>query len=452
MAQAPAAVTTQSALTGTPSWLDVLIGTGAQAAAADQADALAGRNLQLADLFGRIDPSMLGLEGDSYLNTLSRDTLEASLAEAQRGYALDVARFGLAQADLNFQQRTAEAEDRYRNLALQTSLRGPDNALSYNYLLNNRNAPAGTEKPYGGAGINQPSNIQPQVPQEAASTPPATPSAPTSGSGTSGPLIDTANAGGPTFAPPAAGTFSAAGPVLGGTSADATRMNELVQAGATPGQVNDLFTKAQEQSAVYAAKPPRMNRGGFLDSLRSTDGATAIVGDAPGERTGNEEMATATVTPDGRARLIVIPLNDEAPMPDKEHMAAGGVIDAPPMPTYTGGTGPASAPSRANTAYTQQDVANAPVVRQATGQESTPRFGGYAGSTEIPGTDTKLPSGAEFRYDTYADMLPSSRALLESIVSTPREQGGLGMDWQDYLESSRRGSFAGARYAPAVYG
>ena len=68
------------------------------------------------------------------------------------------------------------------------------------------------------------------------------------------------------------------------------------------------------------------------------------------------------------------------------------------------------------------------------------------------GAYVSLQPQSEFRIDQYADMLPSSRALLESIVSTPREMGGLGLDFQDYLESSRRAAPIGRRFGPSAYG
>lgn len=583
-------VSTQSALAPSPSWLDILIGTGAQKQAAEQADALAGRNLQKAGLTGYLE------QDGGFLNTLGRDQFNATLAEADRGYALDVARFGLAQADLNYRQRAAEAQDRMQQMALQVSQRGPANAIGYNYLLNNRNAPAGTEKPYGGANISQPANIQVPTPAPQAAPIPKPPSPPTLLGPSAGgfapaptPAPAPVSAPTPVASPPPANLsnpdmwaqWSAQFPKMArGGMVDAAPSIDMYRVQSTtpeererpafpdgwmprrpdstdagyrqgmddresglsetenPHPEDRAYTNAwlrgyrDARDRVPASRaeeeapsrPEGMARGGFLDSLGPQQTATAMVGDAPsGMPTGHEEMATATMTPEGKPRLIVAPTQGQPPdpqspeyqrgfadaqhgtidqaamqnpdyqagvaafqqqgaqsnggMPGGEmggempqmpggsqggfldsmsaemmpHMAAGGVVDVPrPTPTYAGGAGFSG--GTANTAYSPQDIANLPVVKQATGQERVSRFGGFGGDTTIPGTGTKLPSGAEFRIDQYADMLPSSRALLESIVSTPREMGGLGLDFQDYLESSRRAAPIGRRFGPAAYG
>ena len=508
----------QSALNADPyaRAIEILTGTGVRQQEAQETDALWGRRLQEGGLTGRYSTN-----GGDYLNTLSRDQFGAALAEADRGYNLDVARFGLAQADLNYRQRATEAQDRMQQMALQVSQRGPANAIGYNYLLNNRNAPAGTEKPYGGANISQPANISVPTSVPAAAAPPTAPKPPaapmtsyTPPEGTPNPTM--AGAAGfiganPSLTPEQRANITSGAAQAGAQSQDAASFGGR-------GSLNEANVGGwKDWAASYnAANAPKMARGGFLDSLGPQQAATAMVGDSPsGMPTGHEEMATATVTPEGAPRLIVAPTNGQPPDPNSPEfqrgmadaqagtidqaamqnpdyqagvaafqqqgggqsppmaggqpgggfldsmsaqqmpqMAAGGVVDAErvsiqPMP-FTGGGGFSG--GTANTSYTPQDIAGTPVVRQATGQEQTPRFGAFAGDTTIPGTDTKLPSGAEFRIDQYADMLPSSRALLESIVSTPREMGGLGLDFQDWIESSRRAAPIGRRFGPSAYG
>ena len=596
----------QSALPAGQSWLDILVGSGVRDQALREQDTLAGRELQRSGLSGYVTNP----QGGGYMNTLARDQFDSTLAEMDRGYALDVARFGLAQADLNYRQRATEAQDRMQQMALQVSQRGPANAIGYNYLLNNRNAPAGTEKPYGGANISQPANITIPTPAPRAVAPPPTPKPPASGplssytppegalnpgaaggagfvatnpgltpeqsanilKATSAPAptpgvwqpsdnaetlrqfnnIPKAARGGVLDAEPEADVDndlrgllgrvrSKAGGILDAVTPD---MSDETEPGSVwfqegwrdaargtidrrriaPPQGNTLepnrgyyagmqaYNAAAGGGAGEQEAPsrgiPRRARGGFLDSMSAGQTATAMVGDSPsGAPTGAEEMATATVTPDGQPRLIVAPMQGSEPNPDSPEfqrgyqdaqrgtldqqamrdpnyqagaaafqseqgqqggmmaaqpaggfldsmsaeqmprMASGGVVNPP---SYAGGAGMSGGTT--NTAYTPQDIANTPVVKQATGQENVSRFGAFAGDTSIPGTDTKLPSGAEFRIDSYADMLPSSRALLESIVSTPREMGGLGLDFGDYLESSRRAAPIGRRFGPAAYG
>ena len=137
----------------------------------------------------------------------------------------------------------------------------------------------------------------------------------------------------------------------------------------------------------------------------------------------------------GRPAVMVMPMRGKKLPKGMPHAAEGGLFGA-----------------AANTAYSPEDIGNLPVVRQARGEEATPRFGAFGGNTALPGSGKQIPYGAEFRYDTYEDMLPSSRALLENLVSSPREQGGLALDFTDFLEQSRRGAPLGRRFAPASYG
>jgi len=481
-------VTTQNPLDRA---IEMLTGAGIQEQANVQQDRAAGRNLQLGGLMGRIDA------GGGYLNTLARDQFESVLAEASRGYALDVARFGLAQADLNYRQRSTEAQNRMQEMALQVSQRGPANAIGYNYLLGNRAAPQGQERPIQPSGVSQPSNIQ--IPGAAASA--ASPNPNLAADQARGAAMAAGiNAGtipNPSAQPqPAVQPQSAQSPVpqtgadpfaTGGLANNSALAQAVTQAQANnqwgvprmayggtiampPEQGMAAPTGAPPSMAgappMEAGAPPTVGglsqsyKDGMMDGLSGSidqaraqadpdyaagaqaaqqagqqGGATAVVGDATGGRTGHEEVATASVGPGGAPQLTVAPIPDGAPLPPVSRAASGGMF---------GGT--------ANTFFSPQEIADTPAVRQATGQEKAPRFGAFAGDTSIPGTDTNIPFGAGFRADTFADMLPSSRALLESIVGSPREQGGLGLDFADFLESSRRAAPIGRRFAPAAYG
>jgi hypothetical protein len=62
------------------------------------------------------------------------------------------------------------------------------------------------------------------------------------------------------------------------------------------------------------------------------------------------------------------------------------------------------------------------------------------------------PFGAQpFSYTNYLSMLPSAREMLKGYVETPTPMGGLGADWMDELERSRRAAATGASLGPAQY-
>jgi hypothetical protein len=100
--------------------------------------ALGQGNLQL----GR---DQLGLDRELGFGQLGlgRDQLNAAIAEAQRNYQLDLQRFGLEVANVNYQQRLGEATVRLEQLGLLSSLRGPSDYLAHNYVMNNMSAPEG---------------------------------------------------------------------------------------------------------------------------------------------------------------------------------------------------------------------------------------------------------------------------------------------------------------------
>ena len=95
--------------------------------------------------------------------TLAREAYGAAREDALRQFSVDVAQLGLSQANLNFQQRVAEADTKLQELSTLAQQRGPKNALAYNYLLNNGVVPQGTAA--GGSsisgGINQPYTTPP---------------------------------------------------------------------------------------------------------------------------------------------------------------------------------------------------------------------------------------------------------------------------------------------------
>lgn len=146
--------------------IDVLLGTAIQQMLFGQADTIAGRGLQAGQLTGYIPGDLLGMSG-SLIPSLALRQYESSRQDADRNYEVDLSRFGLQQAEFNYQQRLGQAQVRLQTMAQLASMRGPENAFAYNYALNGLNAPAGTPAdPTANiaGGINQPSNITPQRP------------------------------------------------------------------------------------------------------------------------------------------------------------------------------------------------------------------------------------------------------------------------------------------------
>ncbi len=83
-------------------------------------------------LTGYYDPTNMNVGSTP---TLANQQWQASQAQLDRQYYLDVAKLGQAQATIN-----------YNAAAQLASQRGPSNALAYNYLLNNKFAPLGTQQ------------------------------------------------------------------------------------------------------------------------------------------------------------------------------------------------------------------------------------------------------------------------------------------------------------------
>ena len=105
-----------------------------------------------------------------------------------------------------------------------------------------------------------------------------------------------------------------------------------------------------------------------------------------------------------------------------------------------------------NTVYDPEDFANAPTIQKLTGALGT-GFGGDALDYSIPGTQTSLPAANRANITTLSRLLPSELGFAQGVVETPREMGGLGLDWQDYIAGARRAAPTGASFSGAtVYG
>lgn len=94
--------------------------------------------LRAGELTGWIRPSLIGAESSSFLPTLSREAQQAQQA-AQYANAANAARAN------DISAYSAQAQNRLGELNLLAGLRGPKNAIAYNYMLNRVAPPAGTQ-------------------------------------------------------------------------------------------------------------------------------------------------------------------------------------------------------------------------------------------------------------------------------------------------------------------
>lgn len=241
--------------------------------------------------------------GNTRDNTaISRDTLNASIADAQRQYQLDVQRFGLEVAKQNYDQRLGEATTRLAQLGMLAQQRGPKDYLGYNYLLNNMDQPPGTTTNPFASGINQPYTPPPMqdIPQPA----PTQQYNQTSTSGSSAPGVG--GSGGtqvpaaphapssalpqgaqPYKAPPPSSTGAA---ISGNPAADAQLAASSGWAGAPPDIMAEFNRISGNMNNAYQAQVQNTGGNPGYAGGGVAPGGTAIVGDSTsGKPTGNEE-------------------------------------------------------------------------------------------------------------------------------------------------------------------
>ena len=537
----------------------------------------AGNEQALSALSGYLDPATLGGQAGG-IPTLAREMYEEQTRQARDNYALDVARFGLDQANLNFQQRTAAANTRLNELALLASQRGPENAISYNYLLNNLDAPEGrtTDADSVSAGINQPSAIQ--MPQ---ATP--APERPAQGIGTPAAVIPQqtqqpkpapAPKPAPTQAPtpaqvpqPTATTFpqgAQTAPILytdGQFDLDAdSNAAQAVASGQTSladlsAQLRDTIARQNEANAAkraaaapeaqppapaiqmpaaasapppaaaapppvatpapvptvaakpapVAAPPPtpaqvaQPSAGGFdlgshqganLADLTAQYRAMVAAQEAanrakrglPAMAGGGATGGMAVVGERGPELAVNLPgdgfavLNEEQlgmdPMDlpstpnrgaDDTKGADDGALRALGRMLMTAlgrrvGDGTERAADggffgeTGNVIYSPEQIAGMPTVQKFTGGQEAAPFGTTRLNMQIPGTDTSLPMGHHANVRTYNALAPSERQTLQSVIETPRQQGGLGLIFGDWLHSAMQAAPTGRSFGPAGYG
>ena len=223
--------------------------------------------------------------------------------------------------------------------------------------------------------------------------------------------------------------------------------------------------------------PRRMAQGGI------TMGEPVIVGDPKGSApsTPNIEMA-APVMDNGQMGMAVMPADKmeesaESPayqegyaaqmqgQPDPQRMKAdkeylAGVMACQAASQARGGQQQSGGMPMAadggvfsNTVYSPTDIANAPSLQKLAGNLGT-GFGQTGLDYTIPGAGgAGLPQANRANLTTLSRMLPSELGFTQGVVETPREMGGLGLDWTDYLAGAKRSAPSGASFSGAtVYG
>lgn len=419
----------------------------------------ANRDITLQTLAGYLNPNALGFNTSGGVPTLAREMWEKESGEADRQYALDVARHGVAVAMANYTQRMGAASVKLEELGLMSSLRGPSNAIAYNYALNNLAVPPGTEvNPHAtSGGIYQP--ISDQIP----------------GMGAMGGQQQPRQQQPPPTAPRTwdVGVASPVDP--GSVGADQyAHAHQQSQQLAQQGQATAIGT----EGGLWEMKDGKWHEtapvGSFAQGGVLEGGAPPIVmtGDSEsGAPTGNEELV---VNPTG-APIGVVP--NEA-IPDDLQTAPAGEMDtdevlrliaqlidtalvekeaqpeAAPVPAPV----PAGAVPRANaggafsnTVYSPEEIAGMPVLQKIAGQMDPRQFGSTGLNTTVPGTDFALPQGHRANVRTLMSLRPSEMDTLGSVIETPREMGGLGMHFGDWLHDAAQAAPMGRSFGPSAY-
>jgi hypothetical protein len=222
----------------------------------------------------------------------------------------------------------------------------------------------------------------------------------------------------------------------------------------------------QGQRQIAAPGASRSNAGG---AVRGQERATAVItGDHP-LGLPNEELVSARNNPQGGAPIVdVTPLGNAAgggpavpPQGAPAPALAGGVVLAPeevmrrrfpmlgavPRAALGGsfsGLGAADNPLSFQT-LGQQEIGQLPVFQKILGNVPNVAFAGTGLNTTLPGTNVQL--GDQLNLQRFGNLAPSERLLLQGAFETPRASGGLGLDFRDILDRSRRAAPLGADIA-----
>lgn len=202
--------------------------------------------------------------------------------------------------------------------------------------------------------------------------------------------------------------------------------------------------------SLISSRVPLVDRLGPIGSnamraVHRADGGpvapVAVVGDShSGRPTGFEELAIALPPRGGQSRMMIEPLsatNDPRETQTKirwlDRMDDGGILS--------------------NVGYSGEDIGNSPTVKKITGQMPTRAFGANMLDYSLPGSTATLPQANRLNYATYSRLQPSEQQYLQGIIETPREMGGLGLDFTDYLDTARRAAPTGVTFGgPSRYG
>lgn len=438
------------------------------------AQALAAAQNSANQTAGYYDPNASFGGATSLSPTLSRDQLNAQIADANRQYALDVQRFGLSVAQQAFTQRMDE-------LNALTALQGPGDWLKYNYAIHNlpySGTPNPTPQQAAGPAMDlsgmmsfaqNPTPYTQMVNQQSGptysqagpapiprATPPPAPNA-AAPLTLNSPAAMSAAQGQSSMNPAAAATalqqmYNSAGlshpqSAQQGTGGSApnpdanyqpfpgSKMPTATGAAPTPagasvpaGMGNSSGLTADQLNAMIMSQSPPGTAGSI--PLRAYGGMSAqvpmlamggqanmaVVGDQQrGQRGPNPELAMSA-TP-----ITVMPMNR---MP--EHLARFAMM----MPHYATGGSTVD-----------------PYMQGLGGGQSTSPFAA-SGLGE--------PWGQQpFNYTNYLQKLPSEQAMLQGYVNTPTAMGGLGGYFPDELARAQAAQFRGNSYewfGPATYG
>lgn len=430
---------------------------------------------------GYFDLASMG--GSGFAPNLAREQLNALRLDAERQYGLDVQRFGLSYAQTAFQQKLDAGAQQLQKLALQTQLKGPEDWLRYNYVMNN--APGAPAPTVGGPG------------QE------ITPPSPTVGAGAPG--LSFGGAGGSAggsltpeqlaMLPPAERAAYMAAEWNRTHPADSTRPEAQLGAAGIRTAPYDFYGQQRGQAGVqhwdpqrgWITTPDQPKQGGFTFNQQTQQwtqdapGAAAqptdsqpdvsgIQGQGWTPQTYTDTQGTPGNTADDVQRAGGHTWDPNATGP--VYLAFGGRSE--PM---RGGMHAAviGDPQRRGEPNPELAMSSAPIfVKPLKGSpkaqrmaQGAPRFATGGIVENAPFVSKALSGGAAFgqrgealgpygtqplNYTNLLRLLPSEQAMTQGYIETPVSQGGLGGWFADEYERARRTGFQGGSTGVSTYG
>lgn len=427
-----------------------------------------------------------------------------TLAEQQRGttlgYNTNRSTLRLGTESENARQRVAQTQAQQGVLNLLAGLRGPSNAIAYNSLLNAVGRPVGQQvDPFAEfRSIYQPVNWGDIDPGEAAAPralpslqeadslalptmgaqqqqlqqqpvtqlPPQQQQPQQQGGGYMAPAqvtnratylpssgasvrvdaryVEEANGIYSSYGSPQEQLAAATSPTTGAVMTPDDLANYLAVSQAAPSEAanwlrSNGFLGAAKGAEVHMKKPRYAKNG----AKASGKNATVIGGEAGPEMVVGSDFE---VIPISHGMDLLSP---KTKMAAKGASVTDGIATLPKA--YSGGSqGVSGAPQLLNNignpfsfeTYRPEQVAALPAVQKITGGMGSRAFGGTGLDTGIPGTGTRLPFAMNL--SNFSRLLPSEQQLISSVYETPRELGGLGLDFSDVMETTRRAAPVGS--------